>query len=55
MSREKIYTFKVEMVIQVVAGSIEEADAKAFQQGGHVSFREQTLLQTTELSDFDKS
>jgi hypothetical protein len=38
------YTYKVEMVIQVFAENLEQANARLDENGGYISSREVTLL-----------
>ena len=43
------YTYKVEMIIQVLAEDIESANAKLDEQGGYVSSRQVVLLNTNSV------
>ena len=44
-----VYTFKVEMVVQVIAQSEREADMIVDEQGGVISLRKVTLLSNTDI------
>ena len=43
------YSYEVNMVIQVIANSKEEADSKLDQQGGHITYRDVQLKDSVSL------
>ncbi len=48
--KTKCYTYKVEMIIQVLAKDLPTAAEKLNLVGGHITSRKVELLNTTELS-----
>ena len=49
----KVHTFKVTMVIEIIADDRQQARKQLDQQGGHVSQREVELVNTTPIPAVD--
>lgn len=51
LEKTAAYTYEVSLVVQVLAGSREEADSLMETQGGHVSLRKVNFMRSTEVYD----
>lgn len=55
IEKTKCYTYKVEMIIQILAKDLPNAAEKLNSVGGHITSRKVELLDTTEIpSQSDK-
>lgn len=54
MEEIRSYTYEVKMIVHMLDTNEEQAKIKLDQQGGHVSSREVTLLDTSVVYDPDK-
>lgn len=48
-----VYTFKVTMIVEVMAESLEQAEDKLDEHGGYMSARKVEYLATTSLPEVD--
>ena len=51
LEKTSAYTYEVTMVVQVLAGSQEEADGILEAQGGHMSSRKVNFIRSTVIYD----
>ena len=51
LEKTSAYTYEVTMIVQILAGSQEEADTQLEAQGGHMSTRKVKFLRSTVVYD----